>query len=112
MSDCGMRRAALPLLILAACSPGCSKDEPAKQRAAEAGPTAPPVAADAGFAPAGDKPANARRARPPEIESGALAVGAKAPAIDLPATGQQRWRLDDALSREERVVVVFYRGDW
>ena len=104
-----MRRAALPLLILAACSR--SSDEPAK-RAPEAGPAAPPVAADAGYAPAGDKPANARRARPPEIESGALAVGAKAPAIDLPATGQQRWRLDDALSKEERVVVVFYRGDW
>jgi hypothetical protein len=101
-----MRRAAVIAFVLAACS----KEEPAKQRAPEAGP--PPVAADAGYAPAGDKPANARRPRPPEIESGALAVGAKAPAIDLPATGQARWRLDDALSREERVVVVFYRGDW
>lgn len=99
-----MRRAALLATLLAACS----KDERAPA------PEPAPPASDGGarYQPSGDKPANARRPRPPEIESGALAVGATAPDFDLPATGGLRFRLADALSREERVVVVFYRGDW
>ena len=101
-----MRRAALLLGFLAACS----KDEPAPAPSPAPAPAADGAAAT--YEPAGERPVNPRRpTRPPGIETAALRVGATAPDLDLPAT-TGRFHLDDALSKEERVVVVFYRGDW
>lgn len=104
-----MRRT-LPLLLLVACSKE-SKDVPKAEAPAVSDAAA--AVADAAYAPSGDKPANARRPEPlSDMLGGAVAVGAKAPAIDLPTVGGGHFRLGDALTKTERVVLVFYRGDW
>jgi hypothetical protein len=108
-----VRRALLLLGLLGACS----KDPaPAPAAAAkDAAATAPTADASGAYSykPSGDKPANARRPTAlPGMLDQALAVGATAPDIDLPATGGQRFRLADALGEKERVLLVFYRGDW
>ena len=69
-------------------------------------------AACAVTAGAADLPPNpGRPTAPPGIESRAIAVGAPAPSISLPATTGGTWTL--ASAREAGpVVLVFYRGDW
>lgn len=65
------------------------------------------------YAALGKKPANARRpTAPPNIEAKAVAVGAKAPAIEAKDTAGSPWRLGDALASHAKTIVVFYRGDW
>lgn len=94
-----MRRLLL-VVALVACS---SKKEDAA-----------PVASGSAYQPLGKKPANARRpTAPPGIEASALAVGATVPAnVELIDANRAPWRLADALSKHERVMVFFYRGDW
>ncbi len=65
---------------------------------------------------AADRPPNlppnpGRPTPPPGIESRAVAVGAPAPAISLPATTGGTWALASARDAVP-VVLVFYRGDW
>ena len=61
----------------------------------------------------GKKPTNARRPTPPPgIESKALAVGAKAPALALVDAAGAPWQLTESLAKHARVMLVFYRGDW
>ena len=61
---------------------------------------------------AADLPPNPGRPTPPPgIESRAVAVGAPAPAISLPATTGGTWALASARDAGP-VVLVFYRGDW
>ena len=98
-----MRRAAL-LIALAACS---RSKEPASEP-----PPASKDAAAPSYQPGGERPPNPRRPGPVAgMLADALPVGAQAPGVDLPATGG-RFELGDALTKTERVVLVFYRGDW
>lgn len=95
-----MRRLLL-IALLAACS---SKSEPPSTQASGSG---------SAYQSSGKKPANARRpTAPPGIEAKALAVGAKAPPIEVKDATGAPWRLADALSKHARVMLVFYRGDW
>jgi hypothetical protein len=99
-----MHRLALVLLVLAACG---SKETPTTTGSGTGTGSAP--AYDA----LGKKPANARRPTPPPgIEASALAVGAKAPAVELVDASGAPWTLATALSKHARVMLVFYRGDW
>jgi hypothetical protein len=97
-----MHRLAL-VLLLAACG---SKDKV----------DAPPGSGSgsgSAYEALGKKPANARRATPPPgIEAAALAVGAKAPAVELVDSSGAPWTLANALTKHARVMLVFYRGDW
>jgi AhpC/TSA family len=52
-----------------------------------------------------------RRGAPTEIALRALAVGALAPDMSLPAADRSTWRLSDAL-RGGPAVLLFYRGHW
>jgi hypothetical protein len=72
---------------------------------------APAAVAVALLAAAGPPPRAGRPEAPPGITARAIAVGAVAPALDLPAANGRRWRLADALARG-KVVLVFYRGHW
>jgi hypothetical protein len=104
-----VRRALLLLALLGACS----KDPAPKAAPKDAAPVVATADAGDGYKPSGDKPANARRAQAlAGMLDKAVAVGAPAPDIDLPAAGGTRFRLADALSKKERVLLVFYRGDW
>ena len=95
-----MRLALLALLIVTGCA--SKKDEPT-----------PAAGSGSAYEAMGKKPANARRpTAPPGIEAKALAVGAKAPAIELSDPTGATWRLADALGKHARVMLVFYRGDW
>jgi hypothetical protein len=69
------------------------------------------VAAGAADQPPNLPPNPGRPTPPPGIESRAIAVGARAPAISLPATAGGTWDLAGAL-RTGPAVLVFYRGDW
>jgi hypothetical protein len=61
---------------------------------------------------AADLPPNpGRPTQPRGIETRAVAVGAPAPAISLPATTGGTWALAGARDAGP-VVLVFYRGDW
>lgn len=61
---------------------------------------------------AADLPPNPGRPTPPPgIESRAVAVGARAPAIKLPVMTGGTWELAGARDTGA-VVLVFYRGDW
>jgi hypothetical protein len=65
---------------------------------------------------AADRPPNlppnpGRASPPPGIEKRAIPVGARAPAVSLPATTGGTWDLAGAL-RTGPAVLVFYRGDW
>lgn len=56
-----------------------------------------------------------RLTAPAGITAHALAVGVHAPDIDLPdlVNGKAgRFHLANALAHKQRVVLVFYRGDW
>lgn len=64
-----------------------------------------------GYQAQGKKPENARRPTPPPTLA-LLAVGATAPAIELPDAKNAAWTLAGALTKWKRVVIVFYRGDW
>lgn len=101
-----MRRLLLAAaLVVAGCS--SKKDAP---------PTPGPAsgsAAGSAYEALGKKPANARRpTAPPGIEARALAVGTKAPQIEVVDATGAPWRLADALGKHARVMLVFYRGDW
>jgi hypothetical protein len=86
-------------LLFAACS--SSKD------------ASPTTGSGSGYQALGKKPANARRpTAPPDIEAKALAVGAKAPSIEVNDATGAPWKLVDALAKHTRIIVVFYRGDW
>jgi hypothetical protein len=88
-------------LLVAALLFGCSSKE------------APPAKQGSSYEAMGKKPANARRpTAPPNIEANALAVGAKAPMVELLDPTGAKWRLADALTKHARVMLVFYRGDW
>jgi hypothetical protein len=101
-----MRRTALAFVLLAACGSSETKQPAAGSGSAGSGSAA---AYDA----LGKKPTNARRATPPPgIESKALAVGAKAPAVALVDAAGAPWQLTDSLAKQARVMLVFYRGDW
>ncbi|MBA3540579.1 MAG: hypothetical protein H0T79_13295 [Deltaproteobacteria bacterium] len=97
-----MRKLAITIALLAGCK---STD-------------APVVGTGSGSAPPryeaqGKKPANARRPTPPPgIADAALAVGAKAPTVALADASGATWTLADTLSKQQRVMLVFYRGDW
>jgi hypothetical protein len=99
------------LLILAmSCSSSTSPDQAGSGSVATTG-------SGSAYSSLGKKPEGARRPTPPpEIEKRAPALGATAPAIDLAiAAGTAsggRWTLADALSKRDRVMLVFYRGDW
>jgi len=100
-----MRHTTLAFLLLAACGPSESK-QPAAGSAGSAGSAAT-------YDALGKKPTNARRPTPPPgIESKALAVGAKAPALALVDAAGAPWQLTDSLAKHARVMLVFYRGDW
>jgi hypothetical protein len=64
-----------------------------------------------GYAPAGTRPVNPRRPEPPPSMT-PLAVGAEAPAIALTDHTGAAWTLAGSLAKVQRVVLVFYRGDW
>ncbi len=97
-----LRHTLLILATLVACG---SKGDPT----AGSGSTG----SGSGYAALGHKPANARRPTPPpEIDKSALAVGATAPAIELPEASGKPWTLANELTKHERVILVFYRGDW
>ena len=52
---------------------------------------------------------------PPGVTARALAVGVRAPGVDLPdvVNGQAgRFQLANPLAQKQRVLLVFYRGDW
>jgi hypothetical protein len=96
-----MHRLAL-VLLLAAC--GSKETPPVTSTASGSG---------SAYEALGKKPANARRANPPPgIEAKALAVGAKAPAVELVDSAGAPWTLATALTKHARVMLVFYRGDW
>ena len=98
-----MHRLAI-VLLLAACG---SKEAPAPVT------TASGSGSGSAYEALGKKPANARRANPPPgIEANALAVGAKAPAVELVDSTGTAWTLATALTKHARVMLVFYRGDW
>lgn len=99
-----MRVSTLAFVLLAACGSSESKQ---------------PAAGSAGSGSAatydalGKKPTNARRPTPPPgIESKALAVGTKAPALTLVDAAGAPWQLTDSLAKHARLMLVFYRGDW
>ncbi|MBK9034005.1 MAG: hypothetical protein IPL61_22510 [Myxococcales bacterium] len=107
-----MRR--LAVLAALALAAGCGKRE------STPAPPAPGAARDAAMAPDGSapyaaegkRPVNPRRATaPPTMATAALAVGAKAPAVSLAAT-TGTFELGPTLAAKERVLLVFYRGDW
>lgn len=99
-----MRRTALAFVLLAACGSSESK-QPAAGSAGSG--------SAANYEALGTKPANARRPTPPPgIESKALAVGTKVPALSLLDAAGAPWQLTDSLAKQARVMLVFYRGDW
>jgi peroxiredoxin len=69
--------------------------------------SAPPPA----YRPSGTPPPGAAKEDPPASLQ-KLAVGTPAPAIALPDTTGATWSLETALARSQKVVVVFYRGEW
>jgi len=95
-----------PLIILALLGCGSKTSEPAAGSGS--------AGSGSSYAALGHKPANARRPTPPpEIDKTALAVGATVPAVELvDAASGNPWKLSDAFAKTERVIVVFYRGDW
>ncbi len=104
-----MRRTALAFVLLAACGSSESK-QPA---AGSAGSGSAGSGSAANYEALGTKPANARRPTPPPgIESKALAVGTKVPALSLLDAAGAPWQLTDSLAKQARVMLVFYRGDW
>ena len=101
-----VRRSAFAFVILAACGPSETT-----QPAGGSGATGSGSAAN--YVALGKKPTNARRPTPPPaIESKALAVGTKAPALTLVDAAGAPWKLTDSLANQARVMLVFYRGDW
>ena len=102
-----MRLTTLTFLLFAACGSSESK-QPAAGSAGSAG-----SGSAAAYDALGKKPANARRPTPPPgIETKALAVGAKAPAVALVDAAGAPWQLTASLAKHARVMLVFYRGDW
>jgi hypothetical protein len=102
-----MRRLALVLVVIAAA---CSKDA---SNAGSSTSAASGSAPEPAYAPLGKKPADSRRPTPPPgIEAGALALGAKAPPVELADPSGATWTLADALAKHARVMFVFNRGDW
>jgi hypothetical protein len=63
------------------------------------------------LAVAGAAAAFAADGRPAGIENRAIAGGARAPAVSLPATTGETWDLASA-TRTGPAVLVFYRGYW
>ncbi|HTP26305.1 MAG TPA: hypothetical protein VMK12_11670 [Anaeromyxobacteraceae bacterium] len=63
------------------------------------------------LAVAGAAAALAGDGRPAGIENRAIALGARAPAVSLPATTGETWHLAGA-TRNGPAVLVFYRGYW
>ena len=49
--------------------------------------------------------------RPAGIENRAVALGARAPAVSLPAATGETWHLAGAI-RNGPAVLLFYRGYW
>ena len=100
-----MRRAALAFVLLAACGSSETKQPAGSVGSAGSG--------SASYDALGKKPTNARRPTPPPgIESKAVAVGVKAPAVALVDAAGAPWQLTDSLAKQARVMLVFYRGDW
>lgn len=99
-----MRRIALALVLLAACSKAESPQPTAGSGSAGSG---------SGYAALGKKPTNARRPTPPPgIDAKAVALGAKAPEVSVVDASGAPWTLAEAMSKHARVMLVFYRGDW
>jgi hypothetical protein len=100
-------------------APSPSADAKAQREQAEAGAPAvgsPTTAANEAAAPDAKPkpkfPPEARRDEPPaDLLANAVKVGSKAPTFTLEgSTG--RVALDDALSKADYVILVFYRGGW
>ncbi len=107
-----MRRTALAFVLLAACGPSETK-QPATGSGATGSGSGSGSGSAANYDALGKKPTNARRPTPPPgIESKALAVGTKAPALALVDAAGAPWQLTDSLANQARVMLVFYRGDW
>jgi hypothetical protein len=69
------------------------------------------VAVSVLLAGAGPPPHAGRPSAPPGVEARAVRVGARAPAISLPAADGSRWTLSEAVAHGP-AVLVFNRGDW
>ena len=100
-------------MLLATCAVAGCRAHPAAGPAPAPRPSAAAAAAPR-YHPSGTVPVDPRRMTPPPgIAARALAVGARAPDVDLPlANHSGRFRLADALADKERALLVFYRGDW
>lgn len=98
-----MRRLALVLLLAA-----CGSSKPGGSGSGSTTGASGSAPTGSGYDALGKKPANARRPTPPVgIEAKALAVGAKAPTVDLVDSASARWTLANALTKHARVMLVF-----
>jgi hypothetical protein len=106
-----MARSRLVTVLLATCAVAGCRTRPAPGPAP--GSAQPAAVAAPRYHPSGKVPVDPRRMTPPPgIAAHAIAVGARAPDVDLPLAGGGRFRLTDALAGKERALLVFYRGDW
>lgn len=93
-------------LSLVAC-----KDKAPPTTPGSASGTGSGAALQDGYQAQGKKPENARRPAPPPSLA-PLAVGAAAPGFELASATGAAWSLAQGLGKFQKVVIVFYRGDW
>jgi hypothetical protein len=96
----------LAAVLAVALVTGCSD----KAAPAGAGSGAGSGSAGDGYQPAGFKPTKARQPSPASVKK--QPAGTPAPAIELRDATGATWSLATALTKTQRVVLVFYRGDW
>jgi hypothetical protein len=102
----GMKRLLWIACAAVLCTSGCKSESKPTPKVADAGAPS--------FQSSGRRPVNPTRQAPPPTIASALAIGARAPDVDLPVVRGEsdgRFHLAEALAKE-RALLVFYRGDW